>query len=75
MRHIPRTTVVNADPKYLDSPRACEACGSVSLTHGRLSASEMDRVEMFACDECGDFWFERHGARLTADAMRSLGLL
>ncbi len=40
-----------------------------------LSASELDRVEMFACDECGDFWFERRGARLTADALRHLGLI
>jgi hypothetical protein len=30
---------------------------------------------MFACDACGDFWFERQGVRLTADAMRALGLL
>ncbi len=66
---------MNADPKYLESPRTCEACGSISLTQGRLSASERDRVEMFACDECGDFWFERQGTRLTADAMRALGLL
>lgn len=72
---LPRTTVVNADPAYLESPRICESCGSDSLTHGRLSASELDRVEMFACDECGDFWFERAGQRLTADDMRELGLL
>jgi hypothetical protein len=72
---LPRTTVVNADPAYLESPRVCESCGSDSLTHGRLSASELDRVEMFACDDCGDFWFERHGARLTADALRELGLI
>jgi hypothetical protein len=72
---LPRTTVVNADPAYLAAPRICESCGSDSLTHGRLSASELDRVEMFACDECGDFWFERHGARLTAEGLRSLGLI
>jgi len=28
-----------------------------------------------ACDACGDFWFERHGTRLTANSMRELGLL
>jgi len=67
--------VVNADPAYLQAQRACESCGSESLTYGRLSASELDRVEMFACDECGDFWFERHGARLTADALRTMGLI
>lgn len=67
--------MVNANPAYLEEPRVCESCGSASLTHGRLSASELDRVEMFACDECGDFWFERHGSRLTADALRALGLI
>ena len=67
--------MVNAEPAYIDSSRVCESCGSDSLTHGRLSASELDRVEMYACDECGDFWFERHGARLTADALRGLGLI
>lgn len=71
------TPVVNADPLYLfgeqHPPRACDACGSSSLTTGRLAA--YDRVDVFACDECGDFWFERDGDRLTADAMRKLGLL
>jgi len=72
--------MVNADPfDYFghpeSSPRTCETCGSSSLTVGRLSASERDRVEMFACDACGDFWFERGGSRLTADRMRELGLL
>jgi hypothetical protein len=66
---------VNADPSYFSLARACEACGSDSLTSGRLSASEFDAVDLFACDACGDFWFERHGIRLTADAMRALGLL
>jgi len=75
VRDFPRTTVVNADPAYLESPRVCESCGSASLTHGRLSASELDRVEMFACDECGDFWFERRGSRLTSDALRAIGLI
>ena len=74
-RLLPKSIVVNADPAYLETPRVCESCGSNSLTHGRLSATELDRVEMFACDECGDFWFERHGERLTADGLRMLGLI
>ena len=70
------TPVVNADPlRYFgtDAAHTCGACGSFSLTTGRLAA--YDRVDMFACDECGDFWFERDGDRLTAEAMRKLGLL
>jgi hypothetical protein len=35
----------------------------------------VEPIEMLACDDCGDFWFERAGRRLTADAMRELGLL
>ena len=68
--------VVNDNPlPYLENPpRACGACGSTSLTTGRLAAY-VEPVEMLACDECGDFWFERDGHRLTADAMRDLGLL
>jgi hypothetical protein len=54
--------------------RVCESCGSASLTTGYLAAY-VEPVEMFACDECGDFWFERAGRRLTAEAMRDLGLL
>jgi len=74
------TPVVNAEPlRYPDrnstSQHVCEACGSSSLTSGRLAASEFDRVDMFACDACGDFWFERAGVRLTGVAMRELGLL
>jgi hypothetical protein len=71
------TQVVNADPLYYfgnnDAARTCGACGSASLTTGRLAA--YDRVDVFACDECGDFWFESDGDRLTAEAMRRLGLL
>jgi hypothetical protein len=71
------TPMVNADPLHFFekefAPRACEACGSSSLTTGRLAA--YDRVDMFACDECGDFWFECDGARMNAEAMRRLGLL
>jgi hypothetical protein len=70
------TPVVNADPlRYFgtDAAHRCGACGSSSLTTGRLAA--YDRVDVFACDECGDFWFEREGDRLTAEAMRRLGLL
>jgi len=74
------TPMVNADPLRSFpsdpwSPSACETCGSTSLTTGRLAADEGDRVEVFACDACGDFWFERGGVRMTADAMRRLGLL
>jgi hypothetical protein len=69
--------VVNADPLHyfgIDvAARRCEACGSSSLTTGRLAA--YDRVDVFACDECGDFWFERDAVQLTAEAMRRLGLL
>ncbi|TMK17685.1 MAG: hypothetical protein E6G68_08390 [Actinobacteria bacterium] len=71
---------MNADPHdYLSRPedwlRSCESCGSTSLTSGRLMTNGMDRVFMFACDSCGDFWFERSGTRLTAAGMRELGLL
>ena len=77
---------VNSDPlDYLSRPedwlRSCSACGSYSLTSGRLSTrgslqgSGVDHIVMFACDECGDFWFERAGERLDAVAMRDLGLL
>ena len=62
-------------PRPLDSERFCQACGSTSLTSGRLSATVHDQVDLFACDDCGDFWFERAGVRLTAYAMRELGLL
>lgn len=47
----------------------------MSLTNGRLSATVHDQVDLYACDDCGDFWFERSGVRLTAAAMRNLGLL
>ena len=80
------TEAVTSDPlDYLSRPvdrlRACEACGSYSLTSGRLSTTGtlhgtgVDHIVMFACDECGDFWFERAGERLNAIAMRDLGLL
>jgi len=69
--------MVNANPAQFErlenNPRYCGTCGSVSLTRGMLHAG--GRVEMFACDECGDFWFERAGVRLTAAAMRELGIL
>jgi len=80
------TPSVTNDPlDYLSRPedwlRSCESCGSYSLTTGRLSTGGSisgdgtQRVVMFACDSCGDFWFEREGVRLTANAMRDLGLL
>lgn len=62
-------------PQPFQHDRFCQACGSTSLTSGRLSATVRDQVDLFACDDCGDFWFERGGVRLTADAMRTLGLL
>src|SRR5207245_10045798 len=70
---LPMTPMVNADPlRSFDrddwSPRVCETCGSTSLTTGRLAADGGDRVEMLVCDACGDFWFERAGVRMTADA-------
>jgi hypothetical protein len=73
-------TLVNADQlDHTDSvdgaPRSCDACGSSSLTSGRLMTNGLDHVRMYACDACGDFWFERAGQRLTALAMRELGLL
>jgi hypothetical protein len=43
-------------------------------TRGRFSSNEREHVDVFACDDCGDFWFERAGVRLTATAMRELGL-
>jgi hypothetical protein len=77
--------LVNADPvDYFAgrdvSSRSCEACGSRSLTSGRLDTGgsrhgRLDRVVMFACDACGDFWFERDGELLNAASMRQLGLL
>jgi len=80
------TQAVNGDPlDYLSRPehmlRSCEACGSYSLTTGRLSTRGtlhgvgVDHIVMFACDDCGDFWFEKAGERLDALAMRDLGLL
>ena len=62
-------------PDPFGDERICPACLSTSLTRGRLSATEHDQVDLFACDDCGDFWFERAGTRLTAAAMRDLGLL
>jgi hypothetical protein len=53
--------------------RSCAVCSSTSLTRGRLSPAEHDRVDLFACEHCGEFWFERDGTRLTSEAMRSLG--
>ncbi|MGH2726878.1 MAG: hypothetical protein ACRDKS_07855 [Actinomycetota bacterium] len=53
----------------------CPACLSTSLTRGRLSVREHDSVDLFACDDCGDFWFERDGTRLTSEAMRDLGVI
>jgi hypothetical protein len=76
----PMTSLVSAQPYDHDddavhASRTCDACGSASLTSGRLMTSGLDRVHMYACDACGDFWFEREGTRLTAVAMRELGLL
>lgn len=73
------TPMVNDNPlPYLENhpraPRTCETCGSSSLTTGNLVAY-VEPIEMLACDDCGDFWFERAGQRLTADDMRELGLL
>jgi hypothetical protein len=62
-------------PEPFSRERSCPACGSTSLTNGRLSATVHDQVDLYACDDCGDFWFERSGVRLTAAAMRNLGLL
>ncbi len=53
----------------------CPACLSTSLTRGRLSAREHEAIDLFACDDCGDFWFERGGTRLTAETMEDLGLI
>ena len=69
------SAVPNPMPQPFESERFCPACGSTSLTRGRLSATVHDQVDLYACDDCGDFWFERAGVRLTADAMRELGLL
>jgi hypothetical protein len=50
-------------------------CSSTSLTRGRLSARQRESIDFVACDDCGDFWFERAGSRLTGTAMRDLGLM
>jgi hypothetical protein len=57
------------------TPRPFDDHASTSLTSGMLMTDGLDRVRMYACDSCGDFWFERAGERLTAAAMRQLGLL
>jgi hypothetical protein len=33
-----------------------------------------DRLEVFACEDCRDFWFERDGIRLSLEAFRNGGL-
>ncbi|MGH2785801.1 MAG: hypothetical protein ACRDJ1_11105 [Actinomycetota bacterium] len=69
------SAIPSPQPESFGDERICPACLSTSLTRGRLSASERDQVDLFACDDCGDFWFERYGTRMTADAMRDLGLI
>ena len=55
--------------------QVCPACSSPSLTRGRLDAGKQEAIDFVACDDCGDFWFERAGTRLTGTAMRDLGLM
>jgi transposase-like protein len=68
---------VSTNPSQVPDHRTnanCPACHSTSLTRGRLSPREHESVDLFACDDCGDFWFERDGTRLTTEAMRDLGV-
>jgi hypothetical protein len=69
------SATANPVPTPPGNDHRCPACSSTSLTRGRLPANEHDRVDLFACDVCGDFWFERAGTRLTAEAMRDLGFM
>lgn len=69
---------VSAMPSPIPHPaedQVCPVCSSTSLTRGRLSASKREAIDFVACDDCGDFWFERAGTRLTGSAMRDLGLM
>jgi predicted RNA-binding Zn-ribbon protein involved in translation (DUF1610 family) len=69
------SAIPNPTPESYADEHVCPACASRSLTTGRVSATERATVDVFACDDCGDFWFERDGSRLTPAAMRDLGLL
>lgn len=74
-RHLRGVIPDGVPSPFPDGAKACPACTSGTLTYGRPSATEVDQVDLFACESCGEFWFERDGLRLTADAMRRLGLI
>jgi hypothetical protein len=40
------------------------------VLHGQV-AGVADAVEVFACEECRDYWFERDGVRVSPEALRS----
>ncbi|HEX9695338.1 MAG TPA: hypothetical protein VGB64_03385 [Actinomycetota bacterium] len=58
-----------------DPARACRACGSVLIERDRVVLTrKIPVIEAMACTDCGDWWFESAGERLTADAIVRLGL-
>jgi uncharacterized protein (DUF983 family) len=60
-------------PRQVPSHARCPRCGSGTLLHGEV-AGVSDAVEVFACEDCRDYWFERDGVRLSLDAIRRGGL-
>lgn len=65
--------MAKTDP--MNPVRACRACGSASVDCDRVVLPrKVPVIEALACHDCGDWWFESAGQRLTTDAIVRLGL-
>lgn len=74
-RHLRYVSAIPSPIPQRAEDQVCPVCSSTSLTRGRLSTNKRESIDFVACDDCGDFWFERAGTRLTGTAMRDLGLM
>ena len=74
-RHLRYVSAIPSHTPHPADDQVCPVCSSASLTRGRLSAAPGEMIDVIACDDCGDFWFERAGTRLTGTGMRDLGLM
>lgn len=47
----------------------CPRCGSGALLHGFV-AGVVRGVEVYACEDCREFWFERDGRPVSLESIR-----
>lgn len=61
-----------ATPPRAQGVLRCRRCGSETLLHDRV-AGFRNAIEVFACEDCGDYWFESAGATVSLDGIGDAG--